>query len=259
MGAFAKAPRVGIIAAVQFAQKEHVQIVNMRGKAVTLASVILVLIVLALFWQPLLRFFSSAQGLREWVLGFGVLAPLALILLNVVQVVIAPLPGDVVNALGGYLFGVWRGTTYGLIGVLCGAGLAFSLARHLGDPFLRLLFSDQQLSQWRGASRVNSISTWILLLILPSGDVSYFIAGVAALPLGKFLLAVLITHVPTVFLGSLVGAQVLAMSPSFIFVAIAIALLVASGGYLIRDRLWALLYKRVLRPVLEAARRNRAS
>jgi len=220
---------------------------------------ILVLVLLAFFWQPLLRFFSSAQGLREWVLGFGVLAPLALLLLNIVQVVVAPLPGDVVNVLGGYLFGVWRGTAYGLIGVLCGAGLAFSLARYLGDPFLRLLFSDQQLNQWRGASRVNSISTWILVLILPSGDVSYFIAGVAALPLGKFLLAVLITHVPTVFLGSLVGAQVLTTHPSLILLAMAATLVVVSVGYLARERIWGFLYKRVLRRVLEAARRNRVS
>ena len=61
--------------------------------------------------------------------SFGPYSPLAYILLQIIQVVVAPIPGGAIEFLGGYLFGVTAGFLYSMIGLILGSWLAFSLAR----------------------------------------------------------------------------------------------------------------------------------
>src|SRR5206468_9226443 len=63
--------------------------------------------------------------LREW----GLLAPVVFIGLQGLQVVIAPIPGQLTAILGGYLFGQWAGLLYSTIGLTLGSVAAFGLGR----------------------------------------------------------------------------------------------------------------------------------
>ena len=52
--------------------------------------------------------------------------------LQILQVVVAPIPGDVTGFIGGYLYGPLLGTIYSTIGLTIGSWLAFLLARAFG-------------------------------------------------------------------------------------------------------------------------------
>jgi len=67
--------------------------------------------------------------LKEIILSFGPYAPLAYILIQIVQVVVAPIPGGPIEFLGGYLFGIKAGLLYSMIGLTLGSWFAFSLAK----------------------------------------------------------------------------------------------------------------------------------
>jgi uncharacterized membrane protein YdjX (TVP38/TMEM64 family) len=67
--------------------------------------------------------------LKEFIFSFGAYSPLAFILLQIIQVVVAPIPGGAIEFSGGYLFGVWAGMVYSMIGLILGSWIAFSLAR----------------------------------------------------------------------------------------------------------------------------------
>ncbi len=43
---------------------------------------------------------------KKFILSFGAYSPLAYMLLQVLQVVVAPIPGGAIEFLGGYIFGV---------------------------------------------------------------------------------------------------------------------------------------------------------
>src|SRR3989441_11629854 len=79
------------------------------------------------------------QTLREW----GILAPVIFIALQALQVVIAPIPGEVTGILGGFLFGEWLGLIYSAIGLNPGAGAAFGVGRWLGAHYVRTLVSQE--------------------------------------------------------------------------------------------------------------------
>jgi len=75
--------------------------------------------------------------LREW----GILAPVIFIGLQALQVIIAPIPGEVTGILRGFLFGEWLGLVYSTIGLTLGSVAAFGVGRWLGAHYVRGLVS----------------------------------------------------------------------------------------------------------------------
>jgi len=225
-------------------------LVGFRSKAGPVLGLLVLAALLALLWRPLLNLLSNAEELRQWVLRFGALAPAALIVLEAAQVMLAPLPGNVIEAAGGYLFGVWQGTLYGLCGVLIGVTMACSLSRHFGRPLLRRIISAERMEQWDEAAHINSLSTWLVILVLPFGDTSYFVAGLTRIPIPKLALAALLTRAPTIFLGCLIGANIATIPPALLVGALGAFSSVLLVGYWAWGRLEALLWDRILGPIL---------
>src|SRR4030066_299109 len=83
-------------------------------------------------WNQIVKLYDllhDRQQLKGFIRSFGAYSPLAYILLQIIQVVVAPIPGGAIEFLGGYLFGVKAGFIYSTIGLLFGSWAAFSLAR----------------------------------------------------------------------------------------------------------------------------------
>ncbi|MGA2467690.1 MAG: VTT domain-containing protein [Thermodesulfobacteriota bacterium] len=73
--------------------------------------------------------FQDRHQLKVVLRSYGSYSPLVFILLQIIQVVVAPIPGGAIEFLGGYVFGLWGGMFYSTIGLILGSWLAFSLAR----------------------------------------------------------------------------------------------------------------------------------
>ena len=78
------------------------------------------------------EFLLEPEEARSFVASFGLFAPAVLILLQAMQVVFAPIPGQVLAVVAGYLFGPWWGTLYNVIGITIGSTAAFWLSRRYG-------------------------------------------------------------------------------------------------------------------------------
>jgi uncharacterized membrane protein YdjX (TVP38/TMEM64 family) len=169
----------------------------------------------ALVWPALLiwRFgpnlASLAQdpaALRVFVQELGWQGPLALILINAAQILVAPIPGYVMQAAAGYLYGAWWGGVYGALGLLAGAMLAMVLARVYGRPQVERVVGQERLAQWERVSFSTSTLVWFVILVTPTGDVPYFLAGLSHVSFRKIFLLTLLIRVPTTFVVAAAGA-----------------------------------------------------
>ena len=112
--------------------------VNPKTKAITnFAIFILILIALIiLLWNPLMEIFSNPDKIRNYIKSFGIFAPLIFIGIVILQVLFAPIPGQVAGIAGGYIFGVYLGILYSMIGLIIGSFIVFYLARKFGRTFV---------------------------------------------------------------------------------------------------------------------------
>ena len=165
----------------------------MNGKAFIKIAILLSLIALCVFLffhYNLSAFFLSRKKIIEFVNSFGPLSVVIFIGLQILQVIVAPIPGEVNGFIGGYLYGPVLGTVYSTIGLTIGSWMAFSLARWLGLPFVEKVLDPKILRKYdHFMEHRGTLITFILFLIpgFPKDALSYII-GLSHMKTTTFLL-----------------------------------------------------------------------
>ena len=111
----------------------------------------LVIAIGAALWawrEPLWALVGDRERLQAWVARLGPWGPLATIGLNIAQVILAPIPGQIVGVMNGYLYGIAAGTLYSMIGLVIGTATAMVLGRRFGRPLVERLVNPTQLARW---------------------------------------------------------------------------------------------------------------
>jgi len=153
--------------------------------------------------------FESHHRLKEFISSFGVYSPLAFILLQVIQVVVAPIPGGAIEFLGGYLFGVWAGMLYSMIGLILGSWLAFSIARIFEKWAVEKFVSPKTMKKFDYLIGHEGLILSFLLFLIPGfpKDALCYILGLTPMHLGIFLIISTIGRIPGTLMATLQGAK----------------------------------------------------
>ena len=151
---------------------------------------------------------QDPSALGAWVASLGWLGPLALVALNALQIVVAPIPGYVMQLAAGFLFGPIWGGVWSALGLLAGSTLAFGLARIYGRPLAERLVGRTRLDRWEKVTHSTSALVWFVLLLGPTGDLPYFLAGLSRVSYLKVLAMTVAVRVPSVFVAAAAGAGV---------------------------------------------------
>lgn len=180
-------------------------------------ALLLLLVVLTLAWwfrEPLRAHLSNLPEARSWLQSLGPVGAVIFIGINAAQIVLAPIPGYIVQLAGGWVFGVWRGALLGIMGLALGATLAMLLSRLLGRPFVRRMIGSERLARWERVTRADRPWPWVLLFLAPIGDLPYFLAGLSHYPIPRLVLIAVIVRSPSVTLAAAIGAGAVAVDPA---------------------------------------------
>ncbi|MFN4196930.1 MAG: TVP38/TMEM64 family protein, partial [Caldimicrobium sp.] len=80
-------------------------------------------------FDELIRYWGNRSLLREVVAEDPIKGAIIFILLQAIQVVIAPIPGEVTGFMAGFLFGGFLGFILSTIGIIIGSAIAFLIMR----------------------------------------------------------------------------------------------------------------------------------
>jgi uncharacterized membrane protein YdjX (TVP38/TMEM64 family) len=151
---------------------------------------------------------SAINGLRDYLLTFGVWAPVVSAALMVFQSVAAPLPAFVVTFANGLLFGWVWGAALSWSSAMLGAALCFWIARVLGRPVVEKLVGGSKALEVSDLffDRYGPASILIArLLPFVSFDIISYGAGLTPVRFGRFLLATGVGQLPATLLYSYLG------------------------------------------------------
>jgi uncharacterized membrane protein YdjX (TVP38/TMEM64 family) len=188
-------------------------------------------------WSPILDSRISAQ---EWISQFGAWAPLVYVGVQVFQVVVFIVPGDVVQIAGGYLFGVVMGVVYSLIGIAIGSTIDFYVARFLGRTFVEGVFGRERVAQFDSVSESSRARTGFFLLFVIPGipkDVLVYVAGISTLHFPSFLFVTMTGRLVGIVGSAIIGdsaANERWFLSAFVF---GLAVLAFGAGVLFRRRI----------------------
>ena len=126
---------------------------------------------------------DSVESLRNYVAYFGYLAVIIYVLINVLQVVLLPIPGVVLAGTGLALFGALKTAIFSFIGVFLGSIIAFFIGRRLGYKVVSWLVGKEQLDKGIKSIRRKDkvILTFMFLFPLFPDDLLCFVAGLSSM------------------------------------------------------------------------------
>ena len=211
-----------------------------------LIAIIIALVVV--FHSQIWGLFKDREAIRLWIEGRGVVGPLAFIALQIVQVVIFVIPGEIVQVAGGYAFGFWLGSLYSLIGITLGSLANFLAGRLLGRPFVESLFAREKIEKVEMVTGSGKGAAGFFLLFLIPGipkDVLCYVAGASRLGLAAFLGVSMIGRLPGILGSSYMGSAAFSGAYRGAIIVLAVASVLFLLGLVFKERIQAFLAKRL--------------
>jgi uncharacterized membrane protein YdjX (TVP38/TMEM64 family) len=156
--------------------------------------------------------------LQEFFAKFGAAAPLVYFLLVVAEVVVAPIPGLMLYAPGGVIYGAFWGGAISLAGNVAGAGVACVVARSLRPERLESWFEAEKLAKVRQG--LSQYGGWLVFLLrvnpLTSSDIVSYAAGLTEIRTRTVMLATAAGMAPLCFAQAWLAESLLAAFPNLI-------------------------------------------
>ncbi len=232
------------------AAKESQQKITRQGRQrkdwrtillVLLGVVILTLAAFVVFkwWAPLRSFFGDTGEVTALTERWGMWAPVITIVLHAAQVVFAPIPGQALDLVNGYLFGPWIGTIYSMVGIVLSSALVMWLSRRFGRPLVERFVDPQTLDKLDRVTEQRGEMVIFLIFLVPflPDDALCFLAGLTNIPLPKLVLLAAVGRLPGVFVANWVGATANELKPVHWILAGVLTVVVGVVFWRFKDRI----------------------
>jgi len=162
---------------------------------------------------------QALDALRAALDRWGRLAPAVYVAAVVIEVLVAPIPGTLLYAPAGALFGGLLGGTLSLIGNTIGAAIACGVGSALGERALAQRIEGTRLATYRDAIRERGL--WVVLLLrinpLTSSDLVSYLAGAVGVPVWRVALGTFIGMAPLCYAQAYLAEQIFAVLPGGVY------------------------------------------
>jgi uncharacterized membrane protein YdjX (TVP38/TMEM64 family) len=133
-------------------------------------------------------YLGNPELLKSLILGFGILAPIAIILLQTFQTTISIIPSQITTIVAGFVFGPVLGLVYSLIGAFFGSMIIFVVGRKYGKELALKLFGKKEMVHFHIFFKQKKKWALFLARIAPifPNDLVSFMAGLTTIKLRDF-------------------------------------------------------------------------
>jgi len=120
----------------------------------------------AIYASGLFDLFINKRHLESFIEEHRTYSALIFIGLQALQVVAAPVPGEITGFFGGSFFKAW-GVVYSMIGLTIGSWIAFMLARMLGRPLVERMVSAETIQRYDYVMKHKGLWLAFLMFLIP--------------------------------------------------------------------------------------------
>lgn len=190
---------------------------TVRGHAMPMADVLkfggliaffaVMIITVVLLW-PLIGELFSEGGLERVTRDVREAGPagfLILLAVQFLQIVVAFIPGEVVQVAAGMIYGPWVGALIIFIGCVISSAFIFVLVHKLGMPFVQAMVPEGALQKFRAFERTGKLNMLVFVLFLIPGlpkDVFTYLVPLTDMKLPTFVLLSNLARLPGIVLST---------------------------------------------------------
>lgn len=159
----------------------------------------------------LLAWLADARAVRAFVSDHAFVSRLAMLGINIVQVLLAFLPGEPVELASGYAFGFWEGTALCLVASGLATSMIYWATRRWGWKLVGLFFDRSLFDRFSWLKSAKRLELIMLIVFLIPGTPKDFLTYFAGLTNMRFLPVVLIAtfgRIPSIVTSTITASAV---------------------------------------------------
>ncbi len=152
------------------------------------------------------------QTIQTFLENYPIIAPVIFIILRILPVVIPPIPGLLLDAVGVVVFGWFYGFIYAETAILIASMIAFFIGRRFREPFLGKFISIQKIHEWEDKlSEKEKFAALISIRFIssPFFDIINYVAGLTKIKASTYFCTTLIVTAPMGFMIYYFGSIIL--------------------------------------------------
>lgn len=153
-------------------------------------------------------FLLDAESMQSWLKDRGRSAFLWFLGLQVLQTVIFVIPGEVVQIVGGYVFGGFLAVGLSTLGIAIGSTIGYWIGYFLGRKAMEKIVGKETLLRWTMLMQQRkSLFSILFLFVIPGfpKDVLCYISGFGKIGYGVFIISSLVARQPGIIGSSFIG------------------------------------------------------
>lgn len=184
---------------------------------------------------------SDKEQFKTYIDTFGPWTPAVFIAFQILQVLLAPFPGEATGFIGGYLFGIVKGFILSSVGLSIGSWINFLIGRFFGKRYVRKLIPEKHRIRFDTFVTHQGVIVLFVLFLFPGFPKDYLclFLGLSALPLKAFLVMATFGRMPGTLLLSIQGAFLYERMYGLFGLVLLICLIIGFVGYRYRDRVYS--------------------
>lgn len=162
-------------------------------------------------WREIIyyyRYFLNPKKLGEFIASFGPLAGAIFVIVQILQVIAAPIPGEMTGFVGGFLFGTVWGSILSTVGLTLGSVLAFWVARKFGMRFVEKVVKKHYIEKFNFFVTHKGLYITFVMYLLPGfpKDALCYFLGLTRIRLLDFILMNLFGRFPGTLILTMQGS-----------------------------------------------------
>lgn len=149
---------------------------------------------------------------NERIASLGIGGWLVLLGIQYIQIVLAFIPGGLIQIIAGGLFGPIGGLAVILVGIVLANATIFALVRRFGDRMLRLFVDERDVSKYRFLNGKVRLAPLVLLLFFTPGtpkDALTYIFALTPLTFWRFTFLSLTARLPGILVSVFAGDSII--------------------------------------------------
>lgn len=148
------------------------------------------------FFTGLIEHFRDIESARQWFDSFGVIAWLMLFLIQLLQVVVLPIPAQITTIAGVLIFGALQCFFISAVAVIVGSLICFGIGKWLGVKVAYKFAPKDTVDKYRKLLNKKGKVLLPLFFLLPCfpDDLLCFVAGATTMTFRYFLIITLLTR-----------------------------------------------------------------
>jgi uncharacterized membrane protein YdjX (TVP38/TMEM64 family) len=165
----------------------------------------------------------------------GAMGVVTLLLLQFLQIVVAFIPGEVVQVAAGMLYGPFWGALLVLVGCVISSAVIYTLVHRLGAPFVQGMIGEKNMAKFRSFEESGKLNVIVFILFLIPGlpkDTFTYLVPLTDMKLGTFLALTTVGRIPGVLVSTFAAAGLATGDYMQSAILFAIAAVIALAGVL---------------------------